>query len=71
MQRGCGEGDWEIFGEGLHRWKGQAEAKKAGQIFILQVPRLVNFVSQHKLFVLFTFLVLNMDVLFLANTICP
>ena len=24
------EGDWEVFGEGLHRWQGQAEAKEAG-----------------------------------------
>ena len=72
MQRGCGEGDWEIFGESLHRWKGEAEAKKAGQILFFKfLDLIVNFVSQHKLFVLFTFLVLNMDVLFLANTICP
>ena len=47
VQRGCGEGDWEIFGEGLHWWKGEAEAKKAGQIFPLQ-DLIVNFVSQRK-----------------------
>ena len=30
VQWWCREGDWEVFGEGLHRWQGQAEAKEAG-----------------------------------------
>ena len=32
MQWGRRQGDREVFGEGLHRWQGQAEAKEAGGI---------------------------------------
>ena len=30
VQWGSREGDWKVFGEGLHRWQGQVEAKEAG-----------------------------------------
>merc|ERR1712037_399210 len=30
VQRGGRQGDWEDFGEGLHRWQGEAETAKAG-----------------------------------------
>ena len=34
MQRGGRQGDWEVFGEGLHRWQGEAETAKAGGILL-------------------------------------
>ena len=30
----CRQGDWEVFGEGLHRWQGEAETAKAGGILL-------------------------------------
>ena len=33
VQWGRRQGDWEVFGEGLHRWQGQAEAEEAGGIW--------------------------------------
>ena len=35
MQRGGRQGDWDVFGEGLHRREGEAETKKAGGIFLV------------------------------------
>ena len=34
VQWWCREGDWEVFGEGLHRWQGEAETAKAGGILL-------------------------------------
>ena len=42
MQRGGRQGDWEVFGEGLHRWQGEAETAKAGGILPF-LYFLVNF----------------------------
>ena len=60
MQRGGRQGDWEVFGEGLHRWQGEAETAKAGGI-------LLQFCTLAKINLIYTFLGLKMNQLFLAN----